>query len=294
MPAPHWPGTQEHSPLTASTFGQTGRPAVFGGNGLALASMRAINCAGPRLAFTARISAAMPDTMGAEKLVPRFDVGLIGVAAGAGRLQAEIHRGIDGTQARARGIHAIARRRRDAHLRPQTAVAHLGAHIAQSRHGQHAGAIAGRIHGTAFIAGRCHHQHTHRGQGLDDGLVIAGTGTAAADAQVDDVRRIGIVGHAHDGQARRPLHAGDDVGIVAAALAQRPHRQQVGIPAHAGDADAIVGERAQHAHDARAMPGAVRDGAVGRGEQGVLLIGGVDPIAGIRRDPDPSHRRRWR
>src|SRR5271170_95239 len=44
MPAPHWPGTQEHSPLVGSTLGQTGRFAVFGGNALALDSMRAMSC----------------------------------------------------------------------------------------------------------------------------------------------------------------------------------------------------------------------------------------------------------
>jgi hypothetical protein len=34
--------------------------------------MRAINCAGVRFALTARISAAIPETIGAEKLVPRL------------------------------------------------------------------------------------------------------------------------------------------------------------------------------------------------------------------------------
>src|ERR1700722_484212 len=72
MPAPHWPATQEHSLLVGSTLGQTGRLALFGGNGLALDSMRAMSCAGVRFAFTARINAAIPDTMGAEKLVPRL------------------------------------------------------------------------------------------------------------------------------------------------------------------------------------------------------------------------------
>ena len=72
MPAPHCPATHAHSPLVGSVVGQVGTPAAPGGNAVALDSMRAISWAGVRLALTARISAAMPDTMGAEKLVPRL------------------------------------------------------------------------------------------------------------------------------------------------------------------------------------------------------------------------------
>src|SRR5450631_598583 len=73
MPAPHsLPSVgQAHSPVAASAFGQTGRPAGCG-KALALACILAMSCAGVRLALTARISAAMPVTIGAEKLVPRF------------------------------------------------------------------------------------------------------------------------------------------------------------------------------------------------------------------------------
>ena len=35
--------------------------------------MRAMSCGGVRFAFAARMSAAMPETMGAEKLVPKFE-----------------------------------------------------------------------------------------------------------------------------------------------------------------------------------------------------------------------------
>jgi hypothetical protein len=45
---------------------------VFAGNAVALDLMREINCAGVKFALTARISAAIPETMGAEKLVPRL------------------------------------------------------------------------------------------------------------------------------------------------------------------------------------------------------------------------------
>jgi len=47
---------------------------VFAGNEAALDSRRATNCAGVRLALTDRISEAMPETIGAEKLVPRFSL----------------------------------------------------------------------------------------------------------------------------------------------------------------------------------------------------------------------------
>jgi hypothetical protein len=45
---------------------------VFGGNGLALDLMREINWGGVKFALTARMRAAIPETMGAEKLVPRL------------------------------------------------------------------------------------------------------------------------------------------------------------------------------------------------------------------------------
>ena len=45
---------------------------MLAGKAAALASMRATNCAGVKLSLTERISAAIPDTMGAEKLVPKL------------------------------------------------------------------------------------------------------------------------------------------------------------------------------------------------------------------------------
>src|SRR5271163_3962389 len=67
MPAPHWPVTQEHWPEVGSVVGHTGRFPVLGGNGVALDCMRAISCGGVKFALTARMSAAIPETMGAEK-----------------------------------------------------------------------------------------------------------------------------------------------------------------------------------------------------------------------------------
>src|ERR1700733_7379663 len=75
MPLPHWPDAgQEHwsEPSAVSKAGHTGKLPVFGGNAVAVASMRAAICAGVKLPLTERIRAAMPDTMGAAKLVPRL------------------------------------------------------------------------------------------------------------------------------------------------------------------------------------------------------------------------------
>ena len=73
MPVPHSPEAgQEHSSLLESTLGQTGRLLVLAGNAVALDSRRFTSSAGVRLPFTERMRPAMPDTMGAEKLVPRF------------------------------------------------------------------------------------------------------------------------------------------------------------------------------------------------------------------------------
>jgi hypothetical protein len=74
MPVPHSPlAGHEHSSVLGSNDGHTGRLPVFGGNAVALDSSRATNCAGVRLPLTARISAAVPDTIGAEKLVPKLE-----------------------------------------------------------------------------------------------------------------------------------------------------------------------------------------------------------------------------
>ena len=74
MPAPQVVVVHAHSTLetwTARTLQRAPRGLRIG---VALALMRAINCGGVRLALTARMSAAMPDTMGAEKLVPKFEL----------------------------------------------------------------------------------------------------------------------------------------------------------------------------------------------------------------------------
>ena len=74
MPAPHWLSLfgQAHSPLFGSLVGQVGTPAAPDGNTVVLDFRRAFSWAGVRLPLTERIRPAIPETMGAEKLVPRF------------------------------------------------------------------------------------------------------------------------------------------------------------------------------------------------------------------------------
>ena len=74
MPLPHSPeGGHEHSSVPVTEAGQTGKARVFVGKGLALDSSRVTSCFGVRFPLTARIRPAIPDTMGAEKLVPRLE-----------------------------------------------------------------------------------------------------------------------------------------------------------------------------------------------------------------------------
>src|SRR5882724_12028073 len=73
MPAPQVVVVQAHSPLELDPDAHCARPAGCG-YGVALARIRAISCGGVRLALAARIRAATPETIGAEKLVPRLEL----------------------------------------------------------------------------------------------------------------------------------------------------------------------------------------------------------------------------
>jgi hypothetical protein len=75
MPAPQVLVVQAHSTLEEdpATHCGVGGFVTGCGNGVALALMRAMICGGVRFAFAARINAAIPVTMGAEKLVPRLE-----------------------------------------------------------------------------------------------------------------------------------------------------------------------------------------------------------------------------
>src|SRR5690606_34126808 len=126
--------------------------------------------------------------------------------------------------------------------------------------GDHARAVAGRITRRvgALVARRDHDDRTQR-IGLGDGVGLVRRAVAgAAEAQVDDVRRVGIGRHAFDLATCRPDDRIGDVGVVAAAMPEHADRQDVGVVGDAGHADAVVGGlRAGGACHVRAMPGAV-------------------------------------
>jgi hypothetical protein len=73
IPAPQVVVVQAHSTLELVVDEHCASPTGCG-NGVALALMRAISCGGVRFALAARIRATMPETMGAEKLVPKFEL----------------------------------------------------------------------------------------------------------------------------------------------------------------------------------------------------------------------------
>ena len=73
MPAPQVPVVQAHSTLELEPATHCAKPAGCG-KAVALPLMRAISCGGVRFALAARMSAAIPETMGAEKLVPKFEL----------------------------------------------------------------------------------------------------------------------------------------------------------------------------------------------------------------------------
>ena len=75
MPAPQVLPVQLHSPVCRSSgpvgtwqFGTVG--SLDTGNGWVPACRRPMSCDGVRLPFTASINPAIPETSGAEKLVP--------------------------------------------------------------------------------------------------------------------------------------------------------------------------------------------------------------------------------
>ena len=141
--------------------------------------------------------------------------------------------------------------------------------------GRHADRMAGRV------AGRRDHHRTH---GIDRRHRVGiGRGACAfgAEAQVQHPRRVAVVGHAGHAEPGRPAHAGNDVGVEAAALGEHAHRQDPHVAADARDADAVVGDRADQADRLRAVPRARTDGvrAVGRV---AVDVGLGHPVAGVR------------
>ena len=135
------------------------------------------------------------------------------------------------------------------------------------------------------VAGRGDHDTTCFDDGSHRVAVGRAAGTCAAQAQVEHARRGGVGRNTRNAQPGRPAHAGDDVRVEAAALAQHAHRQHAHRAAHAGHAHAVVGQGADQAGGLRAMPRA------GFGPAGAALeraadlvdVGLRDPVAGVRR-----------
>src|SRR5690606_31977452 len=87
---------------------------------------------------------------------------------------------------------------------------------------------------------------------------------------VDDLGRVGIGRDAADRAAGRPDDAVDDVGGVAAALAEHADRHDLRAVRHARHAGVVVGDRRDGAGDMAAMPA----GVAGR-VAAAALVGGI-------------------
>ncbi len=120
-----------------------------------------------------------------------------------------------------------------------------------------------------------------RGQRVDVGgaILIRGAIARTAQAHVDHPGRIRIGRHVRDRNAAGPHGGGDDVGIVAAALAQRARHHDLGVVADARHAGAVVGRGAQDAGRLRAVPAAVDDVQVRPGR----VVGEVTVVALVER-----------
>src|SRR5690606_5650255 len=144
-------------------------------------------------------------------------------------------------------------------LRPKVAEADFGADLPYACDSQHSAAVCRRIHGPAFIAGGGDDEHAACSQLADDRLIRSGARTLAAEAEIDDLRRVGVVGHAGYGESRSPTHRRDDVGVASAAFAHDANGQYPSVPRSAGHTDAIVRLRRDDSRHACTVPGAIRD-----------------------------------
>lgn len=114
---------------------------------------------------------------------------------------------------------------------------------------------------------------------VDGGLGRRGAGAVAAEAHVDDLGDIGVGGHAGDGAAGRPGDGVDDVGVVAAALAEDAHRGDLRAVRDARDALAVVRDRGDGAGDVRAVPGGAGGGDARAALVGRVVVAGVGRVA---------------
>ena len=193
-----------------------------------------------------------------------------------------------------RDIDAVPAGRADGDVEPEIGEPDFGAGMAQRGHGNDAAAICRRAEGVASrIAGG---SHDNRADGRDLAYRVGIAGVArphCAQAHVDHPRRVRIGGHARHRQTGGPAHAGDDVGIVAAAFAEHAHGQHAQIGPDAGHADSVIRDRGDDAGDLRAMPRAI----LGRVLPGARIqhcasikktevivgLGSRDPVAGVGR-----------
>ncbi len=207
-------------------------------------------------------------------------VRLVGVSARRWPRGARVARGIEREETRTTRIHAVAAWSAERNLRPEAAETHLGADVAQPGDSGHTRAIGGRVNGAALVARGSDDQHALGDELVHDLLLSGRACAAAAEAQIDDLRRIGIIGHASHVQAGSPAHSVQDVGVEATALAQRAHRQNSALPGDARDARGVVRNGTENSNYPGAVPGAVGDGAAG--ELGFRQIGLSDPVTRIR------------
>ena len=202
---------------------------------------------------TDSISAAVPETSGAEKLVPtviwklseKTELSATGAVVPALRAVRigywQAAPGVMSTQLPPGALSAISG--------PRSEKPTLVPTWRSARDRDHAGAVGRRADRMAGrIAGR-RDDHGARRQLISAMVAVVQrrARARAAEAQVDDPRRRRIGRHAGHREAGGPAHAGDDVGVETAALAEHAHRQHAHVAADAGHAEAVVGGRRRSA-----------------------------------------------
>jgi len=112
--------------------------------------------------------------------------------------------------------------------------------------------------------------------------VIGGEAIAfSAQAHIDDLRGMGIGRHARNRESGSPRDPVENVGIVAAALAEHPYWQNLRRPVDAGDPHAVVRVGADNSHHAHPVPVARLSVAILKIR--IVLVKRIDPITRISR-----------
>ena len=160
--------------------------------------------------------------------------------------------------------------------------ADLRANVPQAGNADHAGAVRRRADRMAgAVAGRGDDDGALRSHLRDRVDVRLAACPGAAEAHVDDPRLVDVRRHVGHREPRRPEHAGDDVGVEAAALAEHPHRKDLDVAPDARDALAVVGERTDQAGGLGAVPGARRSD-IGRLAAALVHVCLQDEVARVR------------